>query len=117
MGVPNVVHIQMRSSLLRMSAYESDERSTPKEEKEAYLRIRTIAPSKYTDGGDALHDQAKYAYEDEELYNRITPKAENHCTTRSALLLKYAYRYITRMQRHPQVKRAYEDEEPTDENH
>jgi hypothetical protein len=56
-------------------------------------------------------------YEDEELYNRITPKAENHCTTRSALLLKYAYRYITRMQRHPRVKRAYEDEGPTNENH
>jgi hypothetical protein len=56
-------------------------------------------------------------YKDEELYNRITPKAENHCTTRSALLLKYAYRYITRIQRHPPVKRAYEDEEPTNENH
>jgi len=25
-------------------------------------------------------------YEDEELYNRITPKAENHCTMRSAQL-------------------------------
>ena len=56
-------------------------------------------------------------YEDEELYNRITPKAENHCTMRSALLSKYVYRYITRMQRHPRVKRAYEDEEPTNENH
>jgi hypothetical protein len=56
-------------------------------------------------------------YEDEELYNQITPKAENHCTTRSALLLKYAYRYITRMPRQPRVKRAYEDEEPTNENH
>jgi hypothetical protein len=44
-----------------MSAYESDERSTPKEEKEAYLRIRTIALSKYTDGGDALHEREKYA--------------------------------------------------------
>ena len=56
-------------------------------------------------------------YEDEELYNRITPKAENHCTARSALLLKYANRYITRMLRHPRVKRTYEDEGPTDENH
>jgi hypothetical protein len=34
MGVPNVVHIGMRSSLARMSAYESDETSTPKEEKD-----------------------------------------------------------------------------------
>ena len=56
-------------------------------------------------------------HEDEELYNQITPKAENHCTTRSALLLKYVYRHITRMQRHPQVKRAYQDQEPTNENH
>ena len=55
-------------------------------------------------------------YKDEELYNRIT-EAENDCTARSALLWKYAYRYITRMKRHPQAKRAYEDQEPTNENH
>jgi hypothetical protein len=111
-----------------MSAYESDEGSPLKEERETHLRSRTIALSKHVNGGDAFHDRTKCAsdmkystievtYEDEELYNRITPMAENHCTTRSAVLLKYAYRYITRMQRHPQVKRAYEDEEPTDENH
>jgi hypothetical protein len=50
--------------------------------------------------------------EDEALYNRIT-EAENDCTPRSALLLKYAYQYITQMQRHPPAKRAYEDAEPT----
>jgi hypothetical protein len=50
---------------------------------------------------------------EDELYNRFTPKAESHCTTRSALMLKYAYRYLTRMQRHPRVKCAYEDPEPT----
>ena len=54
---------------------------------------------------------------EDELYNRITPKAESHCTTRSAQLLKYVYGYITRMQRHPRVKRAYDDEEPTSANH
>jgi len=116
MGVPNEAHIRI-SSLPAMSAYESDERSPLTEEKETHLRSRTLALSKYIDGGDAFHERTKCTYEDEELYQRITPKAENHCTTRSALLSKYAYRYITRIRRHPRVKRAYEDEGPIDESH
>ena len=58
-------------------------------------------------GGDALPGWTKCAYKDQ------VPTNENHCTGQSALLLKYAYRYITRMQRHPRVKCAYEDAEPT----
>jgi len=72
---------------------------------------RTICAS------DMKYFTIEATYEDEDLYNRITPKAENHRTTRSALLSKYIYRYITRMQRHPRVKCANEDEGPTDENH
>ena len=63
-----------------MSAYERDEQSPLKEEKETYLRSRTIPPSKYTNGGDAFHGRAKCGlqmknsaieatYEDQELYN------------------------------------------------
>jgi hypothetical protein len=55
--------------------------------------------------------------EDEELYSRITPNAENYYRILSALWSKYVYRYITRMQRHPQVKCTDEDKGPTDENH
>ena len=64
-------------------------------------------------GAEQLHYPITY----EELYNQITPKPENHCTMRSALLFKYVYRYITRMQRHLRVKRAYQDQEPTTENY
>jgi len=113
-GKPNEAHIRVRSSLPRMSSlpamsvYESNESSPLKEEKETHVWSRTIALSKYVIGGDPFHhcticaSDMKYTtieltYEDEELYNRITPKAENHCPARSALLLRYAYRYITRM--------------------
>jgi hypothetical protein len=44
------------SSLPGMSAYEIHERSPLKEEKETHLRSRTIALSKYVNGGDAFHD-------------------------------------------------------------
>jgi hypothetical protein len=37
-----------------MSAYESDERSPLKEEKETNVGSRRFAPSNYASGGDAL---------------------------------------------------------------
>jgi hypothetical protein len=113
------------SSLPAMSAYECDERSTLKEEKETNLRSRTIALCNYVNGGDAFHNYTKcssdikYSTIDvtyEELYNRITPMAENNYTLLSALLSKYVYRYITQMRRHPQVKRPYQDQGPTNVN-
>ena len=60
---------------------------------------------------EMLPRRSKCTYKDQE------PTDENHCTARSALLLKYTYRYITRMQRHLWVKPPYGDEKHKNVNH
>jgi hypothetical protein len=61
-----------------MSACERDELSPVKEEKQAYIRGRTIAPLKYASGGDTLPHEPSAPTKIKDLQMRIISQLKVH---------------------------------------
>jgi len=104
-----------RLRMRRTKPTEGGGRSLLKEQQDCTIEVqqwRRYFPRTTKCASDMKYSTDEVTYEDEEPCNRITPIAEKHCTARSALLSKYAYKYTKWMLNDHYVKCTNVDTQP-----